>query len=51
MKRLLAAFVLRDVEATVSIANELPIVLLGMSFLNQVEMQRAGRTLTLTRRH
>lgn len=40
-----------DVEATVSEANELPIALLGMSFLNQLEMQRSGRTLTLTRRH
>jgi aspartyl protease family protein len=40
-----------NVEATVSEANELPITLLGMSFLNQVEMQRSGRTLTLTRRH
>jgi len=47
----LGDIVLRDVEATVSVANELPIVLLGMSFLNQVEMQRAGSTLTLTRRH
>ena len=43
--------VLREVEATVSIGNELPIVLLGMSFLNQLEMQRSGSTLTLTRRH
>jgi aspartyl protease family protein len=43
--------VLRDVEATVSVGNELPIVLLGMSFLNQLEMQRSGSTLTLTRRH
>jgi aspartyl protease family protein len=43
--------VLRDVEATVSVANELNIVLLGMSFLNHVEMQRAGNTLTLLRRH
>ncbi|TAK85551.1 MAG: TIGR02281 family clan AA aspartic protease [Betaproteobacteria bacterium] len=41
----------RDVEATVSEANELPIALLGMSFLNQVELQRSGRTLTLTGRH
>ena len=41
----------RDVEATVSEHNELPIVLLGMSFLNQVEMQRSGLSLTLTRRH
>ena len=47
----LGDIVLRDVDATVSLGNELPIVLLGMSFLNQVEMQRAGRTLTLTRRH
>ncbi|MGQ0547397.1 MAG: TIGR02281 family clan AA aspartic protease [Betaproteobacteria bacterium] len=47
----LGDIVLRDVEATVSVANELPIVLLGMSFLNQVEMQRSGGTLTLTRRH
>ncbi len=40
-----------DVEATVSEADELPVALLGMSFLNQLEMQRSGRTLTLTRRH
>ncbi|MGH8669126.1 MAG: retropepsin-like aspartic protease family protein [Burkholderiales bacterium] len=40
-----------NVEATVSEHNDLPIVLLGMSFLNQVEMQRSGSTLTLTRRH
>jgi aspartyl protease family protein len=43
--------VLRDVEASVSIGNELPIVLLGMSFLNQLELTRSGSTLTLTRRH
>ena len=43
--------VLRDVEATVSVADELAIVLLGMSFLNHVELQRAGTTLTMTRRH
>lgn len=41
----------QNVEATVSEGNELPIALLGMSFLNQVEMQRSGATLTLTRRH
>jgi aspartyl protease family protein len=41
----------RDVEATVSEANELPIALLGMSFLNRVELQRSGQTLTLTGRH
>jgi predicted aspartyl protease len=42
---------LRHVEATISAENELPMTLLGMSFLNQVEMQRSGRTLTLIRRH
>jgi aspartyl protease family protein len=47
----LGDIVLRDVEASVSIGNELSIVLLGMSFLNQVELQRSGSTLTLTRRH
>jgi aspartyl protease family protein len=47
----LGEIVLRDVEATISEGNELPIVLLGMSFLGQVEMQRSGQTLTLTRRH
>ena len=43
--------VLRDVEATVSVADELAIVLLGMTFLNHLELQRAGTTLTMTRRH
>jgi aspartyl protease family protein len=42
---------LANVEAAFSEANDLPIALLGMSFLNHVEMQRSGRTLTLTRRH
>jgi predicted aspartyl protease len=31
--------------------NALPMTLLGMSFLNHLEMQRSGRSLTLTRRH
>ena len=43
--------VLADVEVTVSETDELPITLLGMSFLNRVEMQRSGSTLVLTRRH
>jgi predicted aspartyl protease len=30
---------------------ELPITLIGMSFLNGVEMRRVGDTLTLTRRN
>ena len=40
-----------NVEATVSERDELPITLLGMSFLNHLEMQSSGRNLTLTRRH
>jgi aspartyl protease family protein len=40
-----------DVEAAVSETNELPITLLGMSFLRYVEMHRSGASLTLTRRH
>lgn len=43
--------VLNDVEASFSERNELPAVLLGMSFLNHVDLQRSGQTLTLTRRH
>jgi aspartyl protease family protein len=29
----------------------MPIVLLGMSFLNRMEMQRSGDTMTLRRRY
>jgi aspartyl protease family protein len=43
--------VLYNVEATRSERNELPITLLGMSFLGHMDMQRSGSTLTLTRRH
>ena len=32
-------------------AQTLPVVLLGMSFLRHVDLQRSGTTLTLTRRH
>ena len=42
---------LANVEAAVHEGNDLPVVLLGMSFLNQVEMQRSGSSLTLTLRH
>ena len=45
---LAATVVVRDVEASVNLGNELPIVLLGMSFLNHLELQRQGGTLTLT---
>jgi aspartyl protease family protein len=47
----LGDILLQNVEATVSETNDLPIVLLGMSFLNQLDMQRSGRTLILTRRY
>jgi len=40
---------LLDVDAAVH-SNDLPIILLGMSFLNRVEMQRDGSTMTLKRR-
>lgn len=41
---------LRDVEATVH-EHDMPIVLLGMSFLNRMEMRRDGTTLTLIQRY
>lgn len=40
---------LLNVDAVVH-QNELPIVLLGMSFLNRMEMQRDGSTMTLKKR-
>jgi aspartyl protease family protein len=43
--------VLAGVQAALHEANELPVALLGMSFLGQVDMQRSGDTLILTRRH
>jgi aspartyl protease family protein len=46
----LGDILLQDVEATISETNDLPIVLLGMSFLDRLDMQRSGRTLILTRR-
>ena len=39
-----------DVEALVHDGNALPLVLLGMSFLNRVEMRRDGQTMTLIKR-
>ena len=47
----LGDILLQNVDATVSETNDLPIVLLGMSFLDQLDMQRSGRTLILTRRY
>jgi aspartyl protease family protein len=31
--------------------HDMPFVLLGMSFLNRMEMQRSGETMTLRRRY
>lgn len=42
---------LNNVDAAVIEGDKLPIALLGMSFLNRMEMQRAGDTLTLIRRY
>lgn len=45
--------VLANVAATVQEGGreQLPFVLIGMSFLKQVEMRRAGNTMTLSRPH
>ncbi len=42
---------LNDVDGLVHENNALPVVLLGMSFLGQVEMRREGQSLTLTKRY
>ena len=39
-----------DVEAVIAEGNGLPIALLGMSFLNRVDIRREGTILTLTKR-
>jgi aspartyl protease family protein len=41
---------LNQVEASVH-ENDLPIALLGMSFLNRMEMKREGQTMTLKKRY
>lgn len=43
--------VLYNVDAAVHIGGHLPIALLGMSFLNRMEMRRDAGLLTLTRRY
>lgn len=43
--------VLYNVDAAVHVSGRLPIALLGMSFLNRMEMRRDAGTLTLTRRY
>jgi aspartyl protease family protein len=42
---------LNSVDASVIEGDRLPIALLGMSFLNRMEMRRDGTTLTLIRRY
>ena len=42
--------VLHNVDALVH-QNDLPVTLLGMSFLNRMEMQRDGDTMTLKKRY
>ena len=42
---------LRDVDGVVHENSALPVVLLGMSFLGQLEMRREGGSLTLTKRY
>ncbi len=39
-----------DVDAVITENNNLPTALLGMSFLNRVNMKREGTTMTLTKR-
>ena len=42
--------VVNDVEAAVMEGNQMPFALLGMSFLNRMEMKREGQTMVLTKR-
>lgn len=43
--------VLTNVPTTIQEGSALPVALIGMSFLKQVEMRRSGNTLTLSRPH
>ncbi|MCC7485455.1 MAG: TIGR02281 family clan AA aspartic protease [Burkholderiales bacterium] len=43
--------VVNNVDAAVIEGDRLPVALLGMSFLNRMEMKRAGDTLTLIQRY
>ena len=42
--------VINNVEGAVLEGNQMPVVLLGMSFLNRMEMRREGQVMVLTRR-
>jgi aspartyl protease family protein len=41
---------LNNVDGMVHVGDKLPIVLLGMSFLNRMDMKRDGEKLVLTKR-
>jgi aspartyl protease family protein len=43
--------VVNNVDAIVIEGGKLPMALLGMSFLNRMEMKRDGQTMTLIRRY
>jgi aspartyl protease family protein len=43
--------VLNNVDALVHAGDNLPIALLGMSFLNRMEMKRDGDKMVLTKRY
>jgi len=47
----LGDIMLNDVDGVVHEKSSLPVVLLGMSFLGQLEMRREGKSLTLTKRY
>jgi aspartyl protease family protein len=42
--------VINNVDAAVLEGNQMPFALLGMSFLNRMEMRREGQIMVLTRR-
>jgi aspartyl protease family protein len=42
--------VLNNVDGLVHVGDNLPIALLGMSFLNRMEMKRDGEKMVLTKR-
>jgi aspartyl protease family protein len=46
----LGGITLADVDATVH-EQDMPVVLLGMSFLNRMEIHRDGQSMTLTQRY
>ncbi len=46
----IGSMTLRNVEGVVQ-ENDLPVVLLGMSVLNRLEMRQEGRSLTLEKKH